>query len=109
MTFISRKHAFDSVASYADALNLALINREAAEYIDNTDRRALERTRYASQVAAILSTPIQHDGSDRCPVIYRTPIYIRMKLNDTIVMTRYPERLKWSDVISWVFAWEVSP
>lgn len=109
MSTLSRRHTFDSVASYADALNLALINREAAEYIDNTDRRALERTRYYSQVAMILSTPILHDGSDRCPVIYRTPIYMRLKLNDTIVITRYPERQKWSDVISWVFAWEVNP
>lgn len=107
--YLSRRHAFDSVASYAAALQLAQQNLMAAEFIDNTDRRRIETIRYTSQVAVILATPIVHDGSDRCPALPGTSCYIRHSLNDVILISHYPERLKWSDIISWVPIWEKTP
>lgn len=101
--FLDRKApAFINADTWSTALTMVLTNRLAADYIDNTDRRARETARYDAMISTLRVRPIAHDGSDRCPVFPGTAVYIRHKLNDVILLSRQPERLTWSDVISWV-------
>lgn len=101
--YLDRKAVpFRDVEEWSATFTVRMMNRITADYIDWSDRRRREIERADRELAAIRTIPIAHDGSDRCPVLPGTAVYIRHRLNDVVLLSRTPERLTWSDVISWV-------